>query len=329
MEKAQFPNYLDLLSQGANADLKPICMHGAGDVLKEIHVVLKKSLKGKFVESIEKLLGSSSRAYFYWCENKRPIPIVKARKLVLLWRSLTGTRKSEEDEIWNKFYDTCSGFSVDSGKFVLLPRVMTSDLAYLVGALFGDGCIYSHTKGKLGQKSRYRVQITNESKEYLQSIILPRLRHIFGIKSAILVRGDGNWYTLIVHSKVLYIFLKNVVKMPVGRKKGKLVIPPLIKQCLTAAVAFLRGLFDTDGWISEISSVKPSLGLSQSNDRFLKDVKEMLFELRILVGGPYTSGSRKGYELRSFSLETIREFKRVIGFEHPLKKQRLLHFISA
>jgi hypothetical protein len=329
MKKAQFLNYLNLLSRGANADLKPICMHGTGNVLNEIHIVLKKSLKGKFVESIEKLLGNSSRTYFYWRRNEKPIPIIKARRLVLLWHSLTGARKSEKDEIWDGFYDACSGFSVNSGKFVLLPKSMSSDLAYLVGVVFGDGCIYAHTKGKLGLKSRYSMQITDESKEFLQHVVLPKLGKVFGIESAILRKGNGNWYVLIVHSKVLYVFLKNVVKMPAGKKKGKLVIPLLIKRCPTATAAFLRGLFDTDGWISKISTVKPSLGLSQSDDRFLKDVKEMLSELGILVGGPYSSGSRKGHELRSFSLRTIREFDRAIGFEHPLKKQRLLHFIPA
>jgi len=319
MDEVRIPNYLDQLIQD-DTGIKPICMHGVGGILKEMHVGLKKSLKCNIVKSIETLLNSSSRAYYNWLQDKRPIPVAKAKNLHLFWQSVTSVEKPDEDMLWKRLYAECSGFSVDSGKLVLLPKVKSPNLAYLVGAIFGDGCLYSHTKRKFGWKSRYGMQITDECKEYLQNVISPKLEHVFGVKSVIL-KGSGNWYTLVVHSKVIYLFLKNVLKVPAGKKKGKLIIPSLVKQSPTTATAFLRGLFDTDGWISKISVAKPSIGLSQSDDRFLKEIKEMLSMFGILIGGPYPSGSRKGSELRSFRRETINKFNKIIGFEHPSKKQ--------
>jgi len=158
MSNVNIPNYLDSLSQGADLDQKPICMHGAHDVLIDLHIELKKSRKGNFVKSIKTWLDNSSRAYYSWIRGSRPIPIAKARKLVALWGSLTEAKKSEVDRLWNKFHEECSGFSVNSGKHVSLPKTMTTNLAYIIGVIFGDGCIFSQTSENLaiGQDMEYK-----------------------------------------------------------------------------------------------------------------------------------------------------------------------------
>jgi len=328
MNNAHIPNYLDSLSQGADLDAKPICMHGVRGVLIDLHIALKKSRKGNFVKSIKTWLDNSSRAYYSWIRGNRPIPIAKARKLVVLWSSLTKAKKSEVDKLWNKFYEECSGFSVDGGKYISLPKTMTTDLAYIIGVIFGDGCIFSQTRGKFGNRSRYGIQIT-ESEEFLMQVVSPKLKHIFGIQSLSLVKGDGDWYSLILHSKVVHTFLKNVIKIPDGRKKWKLIIPQLVRQNSELTGAFLRGLFDTDGGISKVSSTKPALSLSQADDRFLEEVKKMLIKLGISFGGPYKSGSHRGHELKSYNAKTIKKFQHELGFRHPVKKQRLLYWMNS
>ena len=152
MSEILIPNYLDQLALD-DTDVKPICIHGVSEVLKEMHFKSEKSAKGNFIESVEKLLNNSFRAYSNWLQNKRPIPIIKAKRLAAFLRpeSIVGMNK---DELWESFYEKSSGFSVESGKLILLPKAMDVDLAYLLGALFGDGCLYSHQEKEDGKKSR-------------------------------------------------------------------------------------------------------------------------------------------------------------------------------
>jgi hypothetical protein len=316
--KIKLPNYLDSLSWSIGNDRKPICMHGTGQILVEMHAVLRRFLKGGFVKFIEEQLNCSSRAYYYWLQNKKPIPITKAKNLVDLWHNLTNAGESSNIEMWDRFYRECSGFSVDGGNFIMLPKAATPDFAYFIGALFGDGCIYSHTVKGSHKKTRYGIQITDESRDHLVNLV-SKIKSVFKIESVTLRKGDGNYYNLIINSKVIHTFLRNVISMPVGKKKGKLTVPKFIENDRDLAVAFLRGLFDADGGMSR--APKPSLILSQSDPRFLEKIQRILGGLGISIGGVYTSGARKGNELRSFRRETINKFNKIIGFEHPLKKQ--------
>src|SRR3989344_1147134 len=83
--------------------------------------------------------------------------------------------------------------------------------------------------------------------EYLQLIELNKnkFQNLFGLKPSI--SSFGNRIQCRVYSKNMAIFLNKKLEFPIGRRKNRTYIPSKIINNKKFKIAYLRGLFDTDG----------------------------------------------------------------------------------
>lgn len=113
-------------------------------------------------------------------------------------------------------------------------------LAELMGIFFGDGHL-----------SRYQASITTNSvtdKEHA-SFVQNLIEKIFNDKPSLKVRTDERSIVIVLSSKAASKYLHQL-GMPMGNKiKANIAVPSWVINSKKYSIAFLRGLFDTDGCI--------------------------------------------------------------------------------
>ena len=127
----------------------------------------------------------------------------------------------------------------DIEKNLKFPPKMSNELAELIGIHFGDGC--------MKKQRNYTYQIcycfNKRDKEY--AIYVKNLFYnLFNIN--VKMYENFNSINLYFISKSLCTFFNEVLKIPYSPKKS-LSIPNYIISNKKYLVAFIRGLFDTDG----------------------------------------------------------------------------------
>jgi ribonucleotide reductase, class II len=143
----------------------------------------------------------------------------------------------------------------------LLPSRMSSDLAYFIGALFGNG---SFSEGQ------YRIRFSHGNVNVLNKLSEIGLR-LFGIKG--LLRKDGlNKYELCFSNKQLYLwFLHNEIHKP-AKSKYLDRIPQKVRMSSTQSIlAFFSGLIDTDGCIR----TRGSVSIDSSSEAFIRHLQQI------------------------------------------------------
>lgn len=291
----EIPNYLDIFGSQTNN----FYLEENANIIRDILI----SSRNKYsVEEIAKTLSVSTRVVYYYLEGKR-IPSLKTIfKLIELLDDLKA-----KEYIYNNFEGIYTwGHHVPHK----LPKFYSSELAYITGVISGDGHV---------AKKGY-IEITNESEDYLKKIVAPIFQEIFQIIP--FFAQEGNCFKFGVFSKPAHLFFNEVIGLPKGKKKGKLRVPDFIYLNNNFKKEFLRGLFETDGGFTCTKDYKISILISSSTLPFLIQVQDLLKELGVNLPGPYQSGNRKGYEIRSFRAKEILNFKNNIGILHPKKLER-------
>ena len=128
--------------------------------------------------------------------------------------------------------------------FVIVPRSLTTDLAYLVGLFYGDG----HLK-----PTTYKLCLTNVNKQYLEEFVQPLFDKTFSLDLA--VREKRNKYPerqtewkIDFSNKFIYLFFNEVFELPRGDKARIIQVPKIIQHSSSAIqCAFIAGVFDADG----------------------------------------------------------------------------------
>lgn len=154
---------------------------------------------------------------------------------------------------------------------IKIPEVSES-LSEFIGALAGDGHLNS---------TQYEVSISMDKdldKNYSQHI-LSLYAILFGLKGRISISKKSNGMKCYVYSKELVGFLSKNFKIPVGKKKGVLKIPGLIKDNEVLLKSYLRGLFDTDGSFNRHHKTDAMLSVISRDKDFLDEIKEMFVKL--------------------------------------------------
>jgi len=133
-------------------------------------------------------------------------------------------------------------------------------------------------------------------------------------------------FRLRVSSKEVYDLWRDEYEFPEeGIGQASWNVPSEIKSADERVKAcFVRGVFDAEGDISPESSKTPYVGISQKNEAFLDDIREMLEGMSIHPGKIHVidqdSGTLRVAVSEKKSLET---FITIIGSEHPTKAQEL------
>ncbi|MEA3430649.1 MAG: LAGLIDADG family homing endonuclease [Nanoarchaeota archaeon] len=127
---------------------------------------------------------------------------------------------------------------------LIIPLDFTCNLAEFVGIHFGDGSMI------YGPNYKYRVAYAcnlNEVDyvEYFQNLFY----ELFNIKLKKTLYFKKNCIELYYYSKKFCEYMINVLQVPSGRKTN-LIIPQYIRSNRLLTIAFLRGLFDTDGCLT-------------------------------------------------------------------------------
>ncbi len=187
------------------------------------------------------------------------------------------------------------------------------ELAYILGALFGDGCFYTKEKGRIhfGCCDRDFIETVAKSVQNLFDMKVNIVKQMLSFKN----RKWKDFYYF--SSRPLFRELKEF-----SDKK----IPEFIKNSiLSIKAAFIKGMFDAEGSVI-IHTIKNRNELQRhvrcfSNDiELLKEISIFLKELEIKS---FTGKSKdKNYCLTIWGYNSLLNFKKSIGFS--IKRKRLL-----
>lgn len=202
--------------------------------------------------------------------------------------------------------------------------VLTEDLAELIGIVFGDGYINHYPD------YHYRIEISGHSVtdyKYHCTYISSLFQILFGIRPRIRVRKDQQTIVTRLDSKRVFSLLSDA-GVPHGRKKY-LSIPNWILEDKRYLIAFLRGIFDTDGSIIIRTRGQHSISLGLKNQELILQIKNLLEQMGYFVSYHYSrQKDKRGFESESHCIrinqkELIKRFSHEIGFSNPYKKQRI------
>jgi len=194
-------------------------------------------------------------------------------------------------------------------------------LAELLGIFIGDGHL-----------SEYQATVTTNSETdkehalFVQKII----KDLFNVSSVIKNRSDENTITVIASAKNLVKFL-NDQGMPIGNKiQQNLAIPTWIYKKRIYQMAFIRGLFDTDGCIYlDIHKIKnkiyKNLGwtITSASDKLIKGIISVLKNLGF---SPTNRFTQKSVYLRR--KKDIKRYFDEVGTSNPKHYRRYIKFIG-
>ena len=204
----------------------------------------------------------------------------------------------------------------------------SEDLAYVIGAVCGDG--YAKLERRRKGYTLAIIHLGAKDKEFVEefAIRIGRVLNRPPPKPKIL-RSTGRYYYTQVRSKTLYKLLKKPVDLERLRK--------YIEHCDKCSAAFLRGFFDAEGSITKTGSIY----LINSDYRLLKYVQSLLGRFKIATTGPNLLHQRgsithiKGkqnvrrrdvyhvYVKRSCNMG----FYKYIGFTIRRKQERLVNYL--
>jgi len=288
-------------------------MNDINDILQKMYFEIKKC-KGRGISKLYMQYFNIGRRTMYdWLNGKSPIPIFQFLKFVKLWKSFCKKSNTEEVAIIDLTFTRCTNFSVAKGRKVKLPTQMTTDLAYLIGYTIGDGCLSGNN---LIKRSQFRVRIASDTKQFLEQTIDSLFTSLFSIKGKMYKISNSRCYEYSIQSKVLYLFFNKICDIPIGKKKGKLIIPKIIlRSSKKIKFAFVSGFFDADGCIYEKQKL---INFAQADKGFLEELSDLLNDLGINTRPIYTKNKELGitYEL-SIRFNSLQNFLDNIKFKQP------------
>lgn len=131
----------------------------------------------------------------------------------------------------------------DLRRGLCLPQQLSKELAEEIGIHVGDGCLRMK---KYSYQAKYVYEITSNKNErdYLEGHVIPLIKKLYNLAPKI--RTNHNALSCYLLSKGVCEFKKSI-GLPVGRK-DHIEIPKLVLDSFFIT-DFLRGLFDTDGYL--------------------------------------------------------------------------------
>ncbi|MFH1376683.1 MAG: LAGLIDADG family homing endonuclease [Candidatus Woesearchaeota archaeon] len=211
------------------------------------------------------------------------------------------------------------------------------NLARIVGAINGDGHLQLDKDRALASfNSNYFCEIEHINNEF---------KYLFGAKGIIYknYKGSNKHKIFFSNKKIALFLLTNGVV--VGKKTNKKILVPewILNGSDKIKSSFLRGLFDAEGYIS-FSENRWRMGIVQCKDIPLKENgNDYMNQIKSLVeyfgiscsnvccylnSTIRKDGSRTLAFKFTFERKYFKEFYKSIGFDHPVKREKLLKAIS-
>ncbi|MDO8428592.1 MAG: LAGLIDADG family homing endonuclease [Candidatus Diapherotrites archaeon] len=227
-------------------------------LLQKIDVKLKKELglQWRLVWKEKLYFNPSKSAMNDWLIGRATIPLSALEVL---------TEFSCVDEV-KQIKKTLTHVCGSRGGPIFVPKQLTSEMAFLVGAILGDGHLGDRTVS---------FELTDE--ELIQKItaIANKLFQTdFAHKKRIrLIRPNRkNSFTLYLDSKVITRFFNKFFEIPIGKKSDIIIVPSLIKSSSKEIQeAFLAGIFETDG-----CETKKEFTITTASEQFCNELYELI-----------------------------------------------------
>ena len=112
----------------------------------------------------------------------------------------------------------------------------------ILGIMFGDGSIY-----RAGRRASLKIEVTGhkvEDRDYLLGHVAPLFLDVFGLEMKPYYKRNENTMRIYAYSRDVAMKLHSW-GMPIGPKKNAILLP----RVEVVLMAFVRGLFDTDGCV--------------------------------------------------------------------------------
>lgn len=317
VRKMKFKNYLEiLLESGIDNEIR---IGGIQHLISEIVLDIKNKLGYGSIKRIIQNLKVARRTFNGWIE-KHPIPISKFYQLLYVWQTICNRTLGDVRPMINRAFLECSYFSVSRGKKAKLPKLLTSELSYLIGYIMGDGCLVDIWKRKKSTGNfKYEIKIATDTKEFAK-FLLRMIKRIFDVKCYI-YKCNSKCYEIFIECKVVYLFLNKLCEIPMGKKKGKLKIPKIIlNSSKEIKYAFIGGFFDADGCIFEKQKF---ISFTQADRGFLIDLSNLLENLGINTRPIYTTKKELGITYTfSIRFKSLKSFLDNVKVVHPDRIRR-------
>jgi len=200
----------------------------------------------------------------------------------------------------------------------------SEELAYIIGAVLGDGCVC------LSQKYHYLVALKVKDLEFAEEFARCIAKVLGRNPPKPIPLKDGKFVVVVV-SKTLYELLKKPINIDRIRR--------YIEHCIDCICTFLRGFFDSEGSIDKDGEIQ----VYNTDKSLLEYIKELLHRLGIKTTGPKRSTkagtpiknpktgktyfARKDVYYLYICAESRLRFYQLIGFTIKRKQQRLEEYL--
>ncbi len=186
-----------------------------------------------------------------------------------------------------------------------IPFKLDEELAFFVATIIGDG----HLKKS---KLQIRIELSNYKLiDYLKFICKNLFHRNFNILPVKIRKGKIPTHSICIDSKAIYNLLKDVFRIPIGKKSDIVKIPKhIINSNLKIKTAFLKGLMATEG-----GKRRRGFGLSTASEQLWKDL-EIIFRD---VGIPISKDSwiHRKYNRKYYGIFFKGEYMPLLDAELP------------
>lgn len=248
----------------------------------------------------------------------------------MLLKSLDKNLLITDGNLFMKIDNSAVEFSKsDISKKIKLPKILTPELAEIIGIILGDGHLIHNKKYAL--TTMYLLVIAgslSEDLDYYTNKINPMFSDLFNSKFKIASRRDDELIVRL-NSKAITTFFKNL-GIKSGNKTDDNFIPKIVLNSNNdIKKGLIRGVFDTEGTITFKKDYfgkhsKPIVSVKMKSEKFILQLKKLLEEL-----GFNPKLYREDYFDRRFDKLSIRHridlagkkklqrYLKVIGFRNP------------
>jgi phosphate starvation-inducible protein PhoH len=196
----------------------------------------------------------------------------------------------------------------DASKPVNLEEI-DEELAYIMGALTGDGCL----------TQRNRIVLTSADESLVAAFYGLAAR--FGLR-VFPNGGEQRPYDHVIVSSQLYQLFEHL-DLSTGKARTKRIPRSVLTAPESIVAAFLRGLFDTDGTIERRDGL---VSLNSVSERLMREVQIVLLNFGVVASRSVKKGRYQGKPHRSHLLTIAgaeaERFHELIGFGLERKRAR-------
>ncbi len=322
-ERKEVPSVYNLIADYPN----DIILTNVDKIIAKLLSRIKKksSMTNK---DITEQLGVSEDAIYRWKNSERlgNISLRLFADLCQLAESNIETQLPEIIEV-----------EIKKGQRLKLPRKLDENWFYILGVLFGDGRVsVDNQEGRYGGVciglSNREERILKKFNEFCEKI---------SIKVNKGKETEERPMEYRIWSKILYHIFAKFGLTPSPKSSTLNPTKDMLYYPEEYLYNFLRGLFDSDGWISIRERGSSQIGISSTSKNLIEFVRYALLTLgiitytrqrepKITIGktGKKIISRKMKYELTFNSYSDFKIFEQYVGFRHPKKSDNLHKYCS-